>query len=237
MPTTQDEKPGKPRTRSRKTSQQKKAKAGAKAQLLPDQVTLDAEPASAVLARLEDTPADITPVDITPVETAPAEFVAAEVVSDLAPVDVAPVEVAPETASVAVAMEKAQEEQEEQRGQEETFQQQMAREQMVQEAPLNGEVLPPEVRDPAPQAGLFAIAQAYGEYTRKSWLNGRFLVERLIAVRSFDEAVEIQGEFAKQAYTNFIVQSQKISVLYGAWTQQVFRPFEKFAAGWPRVGR
>ncbi len=237
MPTTQDEKPGKPRTRSRKTSQQKKAKAGAKAQLLPDQaqpdqVTRDAEPASAVLARLEDTPADITPV-----ETAPAEFVAAEVVSDLAPVEVAPVEVAPETVSVAVAMEKAQEEQEEQRGQEETSQQQMAWEQMVQGAPLNGEVLPPEVRDPAPQAGLFAIAQAYGEYTRKSWLNGRFLVERLIAVRSFEEAVEVQGEFAKQAYTNFIVQSQKISMLYGAWTQQVFRPFEKFAAGWPRVGR
>ncbi len=232
MPTTQDEKPGKPRTRSRKASQQKKAKAGAKAQLLrdqaqPDQVTLDAELASPVLARLEDTPADVTPVEIAPVELA-----AAEVVSDVVPADVAP-----ETASVAVAMEKAQEEQAEQRGQEETSQQQMAREQMVQEAPLNGEVLPPEVRDPAPQAGFSAIAQAYGEYTRKSWLNGRFLVERLIAVRSFDEAVEIQGEFAKQAYTNFIVQSQKISMLYGAWAQQFFRPFEKFAAGWPRIGR
>ena len=230
MPTTRDEKPGKPRTRSRKASQQKKAKAGTKTQILrdqaqPDPVTLDAEPASPVLARFEDTSADVTPV-----ETAPVELAAAEVVSDVAPVDVAP-----ETASVAVAMEKAEEEQQEER--EEQSQQQMAREQMVQEAALNGEVLPPEVRVPAAPAGFSAIAQAYGEYTRKSWLNGRFLVERLIAARSFDEAIEVQGEFAKQAHANFIVQSQKISVLYGEWAQQFYRPFEKFTAGWPRIGR
>jgi Phasin protein len=225
MPTT-PEKPGKPRPRNRKASGQKKAKAGAEAQILRDQaqtdgVTLDAEPVSR--ARLEDIPADVTPV-----ETAPVELAAAEVVLDIAPVDVAP-----ETAFAAVAMEKVQEEQEEREGQ---SQQSMARQQMVQEAPLSGEVLPPEVRV-APQAGVFAIAQAYGEYTRKSWLNGRFLVERLIAVRSFDEAIEIQGEFAKQAYTNFVVQSQKIGMLYGEWAQQFFRPFEKIAAGWPRIGR
>ena len=217
MPTT-PEKPAKPRARSRKASQQKTAKAGAKAQILrdqaePDQVTLDAEPASPVIARIED-----VPVDVTPAETMPIELAAAEVVSDAAPA-----EAAAETAAVAVVFEQAEEE--------------IAQEQVVQEAALNGEVLPPEVRVPAPQAGFSAIAQAYGEYTRKSWLNGRFLVDRLIAARSFDEAIEVQGEFAKQAYTNFIVQSQKIGVLYGEWTQQFFRPLEKFAAGWPRLGR
>ena len=103
---------------------------------------------------------------------------------------------------------------------------------------LSGEVLPPEVREPVPQTlALAAIAQAYDDYSRKSWHAGRFLVERLIAVRSFDEAIEIQGEFAKQAYANFATQSQKICVLYGEWAQQLFRPLDKFAPRWTRIGR
>ena len=106
------------------------------------------------------------------------------------------------------------------------------------ETALSGEVLLPEVRSTAsPVAPLQAIAQAYGEYTQKSWLNGRVMVERLIAMRSFDEAIEIQGEFARQAYTNFLAQSERISALYGEWAQQFFRPFEKLATEWPRIGR
>jgi phasin protein len=112
------------------------------------------------------------------------------------------------------------------------------------ETVLSGEVLLPEVHSTAPPvaplpaiAQAQAIAQAYGEYTQKSWLNGRVMVERLIAMRSFDEAIEIQGEFAKQAYTNFLAQSERISALYGEWVQQFFRPFEKLATEWPRIGR
>lgn len=232
MPTTRDGKPAKPRTRSRKASQQKTAKAEPKAQVLrdraqPDQVTLDAEPASPVIARLEDAVVDITPVEAAPIEAAQAEVVSA------------PVDVVPETAPVAVAPEDAQEEEvEREEAEQEETEQEETLEQVAREAVLNGEVLPPDVRDPVPQAAsLSAIAQAYGEYTRKSWLNGRLLVERLIVMRSFDEAIEIQGEFAKQAYSNFVVQSERICVLYGEWAQQLFRPFEKFAAGWPRIGR
>jgi len=106
------------------------------------------------------------------------------------------------------------------------------------EAALSGEVLPPEVRASAPQmAALEAIALAHSDYTRKSLHAGRFLVERLIAVRSFEGAVEIQGEFAKQAYANFFAHSQKICMLYGEWAQQWFRPFDKFAPEWSRIGR
>ena len=95
----------------------------------------------------------------------------------------------------------------------------------VEETALVGEVLPPEVLKPASHVdGFQAMAQAYGEYTKKSWLNGRFLMERLIAARTFDEAIEIQGEFAKQAYANFLTQSQKMCGLHGEWAQQFFRP-------------
>jgi hypothetical protein len=133
----------------------------------------------------------------------------------VSPIEAAAIETAPvEAASVVIAVEAAR------------------------DAALSGEVLPPQVRAPASlAAGLPAIAQAYGDYTRKSWTAGRFLVERLVAARSFDEAVEIQGEFAKQAYANFVAQSGRICELYGEWSQQLFRPFEKLAADWTRGGR
>lgn len=102
---------------------------------------------------------------------------------------------------------------------------------MMEQAPdaaLSGEVLPPEVRKVALQTtSLSAIALAYGDYTRTSWLAGRSLVERLIVLRSFEEAIEVQGEFAKQAYENFIAHSQRICDLYGQWAQQFFRPYVK----------
>ena len=98
-------------------------------------------------------------------------------------------------------------------------------------------MLPPEVHEGVPQAvGLVAITQAHSDYMRKSWLSGRFLVERLIAVRSFDEAIEIQGEFARQAYANFVAQSQKMCELYGAWAQQFFAPSENLRPSGPGSG-
>jgi Pentapeptide repeats (8 copies) len=266
MPPNQEEKPAKPRTRSRKASDQRKEKAAPKRQALPDQASLDQasldrasldqasldqasldqtglDQASLDQASLDQASLDQTGLDqagleagtvspmTAPIEDAPVDIVPAEVVSEAAPADLAPVEavsidVAPEAAPVAVGLEKAQEELEKLEGKKR------------QEEALSGEVLPPEVHNPAVQpSGLSGIALAYGEYTRKSWANGRFLVERLIAARSFDEAIEIQGEFAKHAYANFIIQSERICVLYGEWALGFFRPLEKIATGWPQVGR
>jgi hypothetical protein len=149
------------------------------------------------------TPMEAAP-EITPVEITPVEITPVEIAPvEITPIEIAPVEVAPVAMTVETEVVTA----------------------------LSGEVLPPEVREHAPQtAGAQAIALAYGDYTRKSWLTGRFLVERLITARSFDEAIEIQGEFARQAYANFVAHSGRICELYGAWAQQCFRPFENLAA-------
>jgi hypothetical protein len=205
MPTTQEEKPAKPRQRSRKTDQ-RKAKGEKKVEVRSEE-----NPVSAVMAPIEA--AEVEIAQVAQVEIAQAAQVEiAEV--EVTPVEIAAVEVAPVAiAPVAITMEKAE------------------------EVALSGEVLPPEVREHAPQtAGAQAIALAYGDYTRKSLLAGRFLVERLVTVRSFDEAFEIQGEFARQAYENFVAHSEKICELYGAWAQQYFRPFDKFATQWNRIG-
>ena len=90
----------------------------------------------------------------------------------------------------------------------------------------------------APQtASLSTIALIYTDYTRKSWSAGRFLAERLVAARSFEDAIEAQGEFTRQTCANFMAQSERICGLYGEWTQQFFKPYEKLATDWTRVGR
>ena len=211
MPTTQEEKPAKSRQRNRKTDQ-RKAKGEKKAEAGPQAD----DPVSAVMAPIEAAQVEIAPVEIAPIEITPVEITPVEIAEvEVAAVEAAPAAITPEAiAPVAITMEKAG------------------------DAALSGEVLPPEVREHAPQtAGAQAIALAYGDYTRKSVLAGRFLVERLVTVRSFEEAIEIQGEFAKQAFANFVAHSARICELYGAWAQQSFGSFDKLATQWTRIGR
>jgi hypothetical protein len=76
------------------------------------------------------------------------------------------------------------------------------------------------------------IANAYVDYTRKSLQESRSFVEKLMGVRSFDNAIEVQTEFARQALANFVAGSQEICELYGKLATQSFRPWEGLAANW-----
>jgi hypothetical protein len=49
-------------------------------------------------------------------------------------------------------------------------------------------------------------------------------------VRSLDKAVEVQVEFAKQAYETFVSEMQKISGLQTQLARQSLRPWEGFMA-------
>jgi hypothetical protein len=78
--------------------------------------------------------------------------------------------------------------------------------------------------------GIQTIANAYGDYTDKSLQETRFFVVKLMDVRSLDKAIEIQAEFARQAYGTFVAESQKICGLYSEFTRQIFRPWAGFVA-------
>ena len=85
----------------------------------------------------------------------------------------------------------------------------------------------PAPADPLP-IGLHTIATAYSDYTRKSFEETRSFVEKLSEVRSLDKAMEVQTEFAKQAYDTFVAESQKMRELYGKLARQTFKPLEGF---------
>lgn len=84
---------------------------------------------------------------------------------------------------------------------------------------------------------LQTIANAYGDYTSKSLQETRSFVVKLMDVRSLDKAIEIQAEFARQAYGTFVAESQKICGLYGEFARQIFRPWEGFVATVTRAAR
>jgi len=110
------------------------------------------------------------------------------------------------------------------------------------DATLSGEVLPPEIRkhvaaQPVQGIGLHTIAAAYLDYARKSWTAGRMLVERFMTARTLEEAAEVQGDFARQNFANYLVHSQQVCGLYAGFTRQFFRPLENLTTEWTRIGR
>src|SRR6267378_4219799 len=74
------------------------------------------------------------------------------------------------------------------------------------------------------------LATAYGNYTKKSFEDTKAFVEKLSGVRSLEKAVEIQTEFARQAYETFVTESQKIRELYSGLAKQSLKPFEGLVA-------
>jgi hypothetical protein len=83
--------------------------------------------------------------------------------------------------------------------------------------------------DAAP-VSVQTIANAYGDYTRKSFEQTRSFFDRLTRVRSLDKAVEVQVEFAKQAYETFVSEMQKICGLHTELARQSLRPLEGLMA-------
>ena len=80
------------------------------------------------------------------------------------------------------------------------------------------------------QGGFHAIATAYSDYTRKSFEDTKSFVEQLSGVKSVDQAIEIQTQFAKSAFETFMAESQKIGALYRDLATESCKPFGGFLA-------
>ncbi len=80
------------------------------------------------------------------------------------------------------------------------------------------------------QKSLQAIATAYGEYSKKSFEDGKDFIEKLSGVKSMDKVIELQTEYAKTSYETFVAESQKIGALYADMAKQSFKPLEGLMA-------
>jgi hypothetical protein len=71
-----------------------------------------------------------------------------------------------------------------------------------------------------------AIATETADYARKSFEQSSVATEKLVAAKSFDKVLEIQTNYAKNAYEGFVAQATKIGQLYADLAQEAYRPFE-----------
>jgi hypothetical protein len=94
----------------------------------------------------------------------------------------------------------------------------------------NRQFEPAAASEPPLSVDFQTLATAYGNYTKKSFEQTQAFVEKLSGVRSLDKAVEIQTEFAKQAYETFVTESQKIRELYRGLAKKNLQPFEGLVA-------
>jgi hypothetical protein len=80
--------------------------------------------------------------------------------------------------------------------------------------------------------GWQAIAAEMTDYTKRSFQEGTQTLEKLMTVKSIDQAFEIQSSYAKRAYDDYMQQLTKIGGMYAEFAKDAYRPIERtFKAG------
>jgi phasin family protein len=74
--------------------------------------------------------------------------------------------------------------------------------------------------------GFQTIAVEMADYTRKAFEDGSAAAEKLFGAKSLDKAVEVQSEYVKTAYEQFVTQATKFGELYAGMAQEAYKPFE-----------
>ena len=72
--------------------------------------------------------------------------------------------------------------------------------------------------------GLQDIAAELTDYSKKAFAAGTATFEKLLGARSVESAIQIQTEFAKQAYEGFVAQVTKVSELYTRVASDALKP-------------
>jgi len=77
---------------------------------------------------------------------------------------------------------------------------------------------------------LQAIFAEGADYTKKSVESRLAVVEKLLAAKSLDTVVQIQSEYAKTSYAEFVAQVAKMGELHSNLAKAAFKPAEQAIA-------
>ena len=73
-----------------------------------------------------------------------------------------------------------------------------------------------------------AIAVEVADYSKKSFEEGTAATEKLFGAKSLEKALEIQTEYAKNAYEGFVAGATRIGELCADMTKETYKPFESY---------
>lgn len=78
--------------------------------------------------------------------------------------------------------------------------------------------------------GMQTITTEASDFSKKSYEDNAKAMEQLVAAKSLDKAFEIQSDFAKSAYENFVAQATKMSEIYANAARDAYKPLETAGA-------
>jgi len=73
---------------------------------------------------------------------------------------------------------------------------------------------------------LQTVASAHAAFAKKLMQHGAEFVSQLPSIKEPAKLIELQSEYAKNAYETFVAETKKISELYSDLFKQTTKPFE-----------
>jgi phasin family protein len=74
--------------------------------------------------------------------------------------------------------------------------------------------------------GAQAIAAEVADYSKKSIEGSATAWEKLAGAKSVEKAMEVQSEFVKSSYQDFVAEATKLGELYADFAKEIYKPFE-----------
>jgi phasin family protein len=74
--------------------------------------------------------------------------------------------------------------------------------------------------------GAQAIAAEVADYSKKSIEGSAAAWEKLAGAKSVEKAMEVQTEFVKSSYQDFVAEATKLGELYADFAKEIYKPFE-----------
>ena len=71
-----------------------------------------------------------------------------------------------------------------------------------------------------------AIAVEVVDYSKKSIEDSAAAWERLMGAKSLEKAMEVQSEYLKSSYEDFVAEATKLGELYVDLAKEAYKPFE-----------
>jgi phasin family protein len=71
-----------------------------------------------------------------------------------------------------------------------------------------------------------AIAVEFVDFSKKSVEDSAAAWEKLMGAKSLEKALEVQSEYLKSSYEDFVAEATKLGELYSDWAKEAYKPFE-----------
>lgn len=78
--------------------------------------------------------------------------------------------------------------------------------------------------------GFQAVAAEIAAYSKEAFEDGTRAFEQLIGAKSFEQAFEIQSQYAKKAFDAYVAQTAKLGQMYVDLARGAYKPVEQAVA-------